>query len=174
VKKLSSYLVCVLAFGLVSCSTTKCKSIDSQGKIREACDEKSESSSAQPTQPAAQNQLAPVVSNAGMKAPEAAVATPPAAATPASAAAPTSAPETVKVYKYDNSRQCGQGEAVPLEDMAKQLKNIKILGQEKKNDGMMRIQMCGAPTGIANVYEINKKDLKRAAKLGFREWKYTQ
>jgi hypothetical protein len=58
--------------------------------------------------------------------------------------------------------------------MAKQLKNIKILTQEKKNDGMMRIQMCGAPSGVANVFEIEQKNLKKAIKMGFREWKYSQ
>jgi hypothetical protein len=79
--------------------------------------------------------------------------------------------KTIKIYKYDGSRQCGQGTLMGLEAMAKELKGIAIFSQENKNDGMMRIQMCGAPTGNANIYEINVSDMKKAFKKGFREWK---
>ncbi|MGE3973805.1 MAG: hypothetical protein AB7F59_04685 [Bdellovibrionales bacterium] len=78
---------------------------------------------------------------------------------------------TVRIFKYDGSRQCGQGKPQTLEIMARDLKGITILSQENKNDGMMRIQMCGAPTGNANIYEIYQKDMKKAFKKGFREWK---
>lgn len=97
------------------------------------------------------------------------------------AAPPTAAPSdvengdknapTVKIFKYDGSRQCGQGTPQKIDEMAKSLKGIQILSQENKNDGMMRIQMCGAPTGNANIYEIYQKDMKKAFKKGFREWK---
>lgn len=76
----------------------------------------------------------------------------------------------VKVYKYDGTKQCGQGVEISLESMSKQLKGIKILSMSKKNDGQMRIQVCGAATGYANVYEISEKDLKKAQSYGFQVW----
>lgn len=78
----------------------------------------------------------------------------------------------VKVYKYDGSLQCGMGSAIPLDTMARELKNIKIFSKESKEDGLMRIQLCGSPTGKANVYEISKAQLKDAQALGFKEWTF--
>ena len=97
---------------------------------------------------------------------------PPSATLPSDAEVPVdkNAP-SMNIYKYDGSRQCGQGKPLNLDEMAKELKGITILSQENKNDGMMRIQMCGAPTGNANIYVIYQKDLKKAFRKGFREWK---
>ena len=78
--------------------------------------------------------------------------------------------ERVKVFKADGSLQCGQGKAVSVAEMQKQLKGITVYSSMNKNDGMMRIQVCGAPTGNSNVYEIDRKDLDAALKLGFKEW----
>lgn len=78
--------------------------------------------------------------------------------------------ERVKVFKADGSLQCGQGKAIPVAEMQKDLKNIKVYSAANKNDGMMRIQVCGSPTGQNNVYEIDRKDLEAAVKLGFKEW----
>ena len=39
-----------------------------------------------------------------------------------------------------------------------------------ENDGKMRIQMCGSPTGNVNVYEIDKANLSQALGYGFTEW----
>ncbi|MGZ3769485.1 MAG: hypothetical protein ACXVCR_05045, partial [Bdellovibrio sp.] len=86
--------------------------------------------------------------------------------------APSSKLDRVKVYKEDGSLQCGQGKAIPAADMQKQLKNIKVYSSENKNDGMIRIQVCGAPTGNSNVYEIDRKDLPAALKAGFKEWTF--
>ena len=165
------------ALALTSCSTCKCKSIDDQGTPRDPSNP-APVTTEKVAAPPAPLDLPAVVPNAGTTSSEAASTTtapPNAAPTPNEIPkeTPTAAATTVKVYKYDNSRQCGQGKALDLEDMAKQLKNVKVISQEKKNDGMMRIQMCGAPTGVANVYEIDQKDLKKAVKAGFREWKYT-
>lgn len=80
--------------------------------------------------------------------------------------------ERVKVYKPDGSLQCGQGKAVPVAEMQKQLKDIKVYSAVNKNDGMMRIQVCGSPTGNHNVYEIDRKDLEAAVKAGFKEWTF--
>lgn len=76
----------------------------------------------------------------------------------------------VKVFKYDGSKQCGMAEATPIDKMQKELKGIKVYSSENLADGLMHIQACGTPTGKANVYEIDKKDLAAAKKLGFKEW----
>lgn len=82
----------------------------------------------------------------------------------------TSAADRVKVAKPDGSLQCNQGKATPLADMQKELGAFHVYASSNRNDGMMRIQLCGAPTGNYNVYEIDRKDLAAALKLGFREW----
>ncbi len=87
--------------------------------------------------------------------------------------------DTVKVFRYDGSLQCGMGQAVPLDEMAKELTavNIRILSSEKRVVSGFIIALCGAPTGIANVYEIAKDDLPRlpADRQGvkrFQPWVY--
>ncbi len=80
--------------------------------------------------------------------------------------------DKVRVFKYDGSLQCGMGEAIPLATMAKELSGLKIYSQENLGDGLMRIQVCGSPTGMANVFEIDAKDLNEALKRGFKEWTY--
>lgn len=86
------------------------------------------------------------------------------------AVTPSSSSNRVKVFKYDGSLQCGQGEKIAIATMQKELKDIKVFSSQNQNDGMMRIQLCGSPTGNANVYEIDRKDLEAALKLGFKEW----
>jgi hypothetical protein len=88
--------------------------------------------------------------------------------------------DTVKVFRYDGSLQCGMGQAVPLDEMAKELTavNIAVLSSEKSVVSGLIIALCGAPTGMANVYEIAKDDLPRipADRQGvkrFRTWVYT-
>ena len=76
------------------------------------------------------------------------------------------------VFKYDGSLQCGQGRPVEVEKMAEELAGVNILSQIKKPDGLMRIQRCGAPTGLANVYEIYKTDFTKAQSAGFEEWTF--
>ena len=41
--------------------------------------------------------------------------------------------DTVRVFRYDGSLQCGMGQAVPLDDMAKELTavNIRVLSQRE-------------------------------------------
>ena len=82
----------------------------------------------------------------------------------------SSSSDRVKVFKADGSLQCGQGKKIALADMQNDLKDIKVYSAENKNDGLMHIQLCGTPTGNANVYEIDRKDLDAALKLGFKEW----
>ena len=82
----------------------------------------------------------------------------------------TALADRVKVHKPDGSQQCGMGKAVSLAEMQKQLGGIKVHKAYNKNDGMMRIQVCGTATGNSNVYEIDRKDLAEAIKAGFKEW----
>jgi hypothetical protein len=84
----------------------------------------------------------------------------------------TSSNKNILVYKYDGSKQCGEGKEITLDAMSRQLQDIKIVSMSKKHDGMMRIQVCGAPTGHANVYEISDKDLNKAKSYGFQLWKF--
>lgn len=75
---------------------------------------------------------------------------------------------SIRVAKPDGSLQCNMREGIALESMAKsQLKGVKILASEKMNDGLMRIQQCGTPTGMLNIYTIPHKDLRKAQKAGF-------
>jgi hypothetical protein len=76
--------------------------------------------------------------------------------------------EVVLVSKSDGSLQCGYKIGVTIEAMSKELNNIQILKSEKRNDGLVRIQSCGAPTGMLNVYHIYRKDVKTALKLGYK------
>lgn len=84
--------------------------------------------------------------------------------------AKTSAADRVKVFKFDGSLQCGQGKAIPAATMQSELEGIHVYSASTKNDGMMRIQVCGSPTGMANVFEIDRKNLEAALKRGFKEW----
>jgi hypothetical protein len=76
----------------------------------------------------------------------------------------------VFVYKNDGSVQCENGGKIPLDVMKKDLGSIEVFSSSNKHDGMMRIQVCGAPTGYCNVYEIDEKDLDSALKAGFKKW----
>ncbi len=76
----------------------------------------------------------------------------------------------VKIFKADGTLQCDQGKKIGLDVMAKELSGLQIYSSENLHDGLMRIQMCGKPTGQNNVYEINTSDLPKALSLGFKKW----
>ncbi len=80
--------------------------------------------------------------------------------------------ERVEVYKYDGSLQCGMGKTVPPDEMQKDLKGIKVYGSKTKADGLMHTSNCGGGTGKANIFEIDRKDLENAKKLGFKPWTF--
>ncbi len=82
----------------------------------------------------------------------------------------TALADRVKVHKADGSLQCGQGKAISPSEMQPQLGTIQVHKAYNQNDGMMRIQVCGAATGNSNIYEIDRKDLAAAIKAGFKEW----
>ena len=82
----------------------------------------------------------------------------------------TSSADRVKVYKADGTKQCNQGRKIPVEEMQKQLGDIHVYSAASKHDGLMHVQVCGAATGQANVYEIDRSNLAAAQKAGFKEW----
>lgn len=77
----------------------------------------------------------------------------------------------VEIFKPDGSLQCGMGQSIPLSNMAQKLKakGISILKSQRSHDGMMHTQVCGGPTGFVNIFEIYKRDLPQALKLGFKK-----
>lgn len=77
---------------------------------------------------------------------------------------------TIWVQKPDGSLQCGMGGAESLEEGARKLKEagVETHASEKRNDGQMRIQLCGSPTGDHNAYRISESDLGEARKVGYR------
>lgn len=81
--------------------------------------------------------------------------------------------QKVRVYKYDGSKQCDEKETgLTLQEMASELGSIKIYSMSKQSDGQIRVQVCGALTGRANVYEITLSDLPKAEALGFKKWSF--
>lgn len=78
-------------------------------------------------------------------------------------------PKTVFVAKSDESKQCDKTSGLSLFEM-QELMNFPVYSSAKKSDAMMHITLCGAETGIFNVYEIAETDLEKAKKLGFTEW----
>ena len=109
---------------------------------------------------------------AAKETPTAAATTAPPAMKPGESLVKSGQADRVRVYKADGSLQCGQGKAIPVSEMQKQLNDIHVFNALNKQDGMMHIQSCGSPTGKANVYEINRKDLDAALKKGFKEWTF--
>lgn len=77
----------------------------------------------------------------------------------------------VFVFQQDGTRQCSKTPGISVEDMATKLKGIKIYSKEKKSDGKMHIALCGSPTDMINVYEIDEADLLRAKEAQFEEYK---
>lgn len=76
----------------------------------------------------------------------------------------------VRVFKPDGSLQCGMGKKIDLSTMQKELGDMKVYSSENKHDGLMRVQVCGHPTGNCNVFEIDGVNLEKASKLGFKKW----
>ena len=77
--------------------------------------------------------------------------------------------ETVFVFKPDGSLQCGERVGIAVQSMEQELRGIQVFSRNNRPDGMMRIQVCGAPTGQINVYEIPATSLSEAEKRGFKK-----
>jgi ABC-type thiamine transport system substrate-binding protein len=73
-----------------------------------------------------------------------------------------------KVYKSDASIQCGSS-GIEVDTMARELTDngIDVVCAQKGHDGLVRITLCGEPTGNINIYTINTSNLPDAETLGF-------
>lgn len=67
---------------------------------------------------------------------------------------------TMEVFKFDGTLQCGLGAEIPIEAMAAELEGLgaKPTAADKRPWPGNLIQVCGAPTGQCNVYQIDDKD----------------
>jgi hypothetical protein len=82
--------------------------------------------------------------------------------------------QTVEVAVADGSLQCESKSGKPIEVFRSRLINagIEVFSEERKPDGLMRIQKCGAPTGQHFVFKISAADLDKALSLGFIRWEW--
>jgi len=66
----------------------------------------------------------------------------------------------MEVFKFDGTLQCGLGAEIPIEVMAAELEGlgVKPTAADKRRWPGHLVQVCGAPTGQCNVYQIDDKD----------------
>lgn len=83
-----------------------------------------------------------------------------------------SAADTVRVAKSDDSRQC-ENNGITLAEMQQELGDMRVYAMTKEHDGLLRIALCGADTGIFNVYDIAATDLEQAIAVGFFDWTHS-
>ena len=78
--------------------------------------------------------------------------------------------ETIRarVYKSDGSRQCEKRPGIALDVMERELAGIVVHNREKRKDGLMHIQICGSPSGMINLFEIDAGFVKQAEQRGFK------
>jgi hypothetical protein len=83
--------------------------------------------------------------------------------------AATATQSLVWVMKSDGGKSCGEKEGESVESGAAALKKkgVSALESRKLNDGMMRPSVCGASTGMMNLYRIENRDLEKAVSAGF-------
>ena len=100
------------------------------------------------------------------------VATPPPASTAGTAGPkPASTEElflTVSVYKPDGSVQCSAKAGRSLDEMEKELADLRVTDRRKQSDGKIHASACNLATGMINVFVIPKTELERAIQRGFR------
>ncbi|MCB0394718.1 MAG: hypothetical protein KDD25_09165 [Bdellovibrionales bacterium] len=80
--------------------------------------------------------------------------------------------EKVWACKYDGSVQCEPGRARPIDSDLKELSDMTVFAKEKRSDSLLRVQVCGATTGRANCFQIQKVDLPSAEEKGFKQWTF--
>lgn len=75
----------------------------------------------------------------------------------------------VDVYKVKGSLQCDSASGVGYLEMQQELTNagIEVLEASESHDGLIRVQVCGAPDGLINVFSIRQNQLSEAQALGF-------
>ena len=83
------------------------------------------------------------------------------------------------VWRFDGTLQCGFGEEQPLDEARAQLATVigerNILAGEKRQAPVMLPQVCGAPTGRANAFELTEFGFWLLVPgiigpIGFRPW----
>lgn len=81
----------------------------------------------------------------------------------------TNSTDSVFVFKYDQSVQCGKAGIAPARG-EQRLENagIEVRCRFKAHDGMMRPQACGRQSGNINVFEIPAEKLSDATDEGFK------
>jgi hypothetical protein len=81
--------------------------------------------------------------------------------------------DSVWVARGDGGQSCSPKSGQALEAGAGELQKaqVRVLESRKGDDGKMRAQMCGLPTGKLNAYRIPREDLGRAVALGFLQQK---
>lgn len=88
----------------------------------------------------------------------------------ASCGQPDALEETVKIYKPLGSVQCGGGNIIPPETMARELldANIPVRATACGLDGLIHLAMCGEPDGNINIFTIPSTKEAKALALGFK------
>lgn len=76
-------------------------------------------------------------------------------------------PGRIWVSRTEGSLQCQPGTGKSLADSAAELSGIVVYKKLARLDGLMRVQMCGTPTGRLHVFEIDAGRLADAEKRGF-------
>jgi len=86
--------------------------------------------------------------------------------------AAASAETGVWVARSDGGISCEPEKSISLEAGLKELQaaGVRVLDSKKGSDGMLRAQVCGAPTGSKNTYLIAESDLAKATSIaGFKQ-----
>lgn len=83
--------------------------------------------------------------------------------------ATTASQQKIWVTKADGSVQCSKKGAISSDFASRQLKaaGVIVFQSRNGNDGQMRAQKCGAPTGTTVDAEISRVDLRKALELGY-------
>ena len=82
-------------------------------------------------------------------------------------------PESVWIARSEGSLQCEPDSGKKIEATVAELKaaGIAVLESRASDDGKMRAQMCGMPTGKRHEVRVERGSLARAKELGFAESK---
>ena len=80
-----------------------------------------------------------------------------------------SSSKLIWVQKADGALSCESDQGQSLEVGQKELRKagVEVFASRKGTDGQMHIQMCGAPQGTYNFFEVRESDLPKALSLGF-------
>lgn len=88
---------------------------------------------------------------------------------------PAQAADTVRIYRFDGSKQCEEGTGRSLAADARVLRRLGIVIRAMRKaevPGRAAIMMCGALSIRANTYVIGANDWRRHGKRlkGFARW----